>query len=173
MRSCWVLNHNRLPKALGLKRSNSGRLVFFVGPKHQQTKKNHGKWGGESANRRLGVIESSLYQIMTGAILSVLGRGARLGPFLLLLLRIANSLAERRKSNDESNSITSRCSSPPKGHPWPPTTPHSLILAMAVAVVVPVPLTETLLRFSAHHPDAGGFDRRSKKVEFSTLKYLF
>ena len=62
---------------------------------------------GNRRRRCEGVIESSLYQIMTGAILSVLGRCFWL--LLLLLLQVffpsSAVLAERTKSNDESNSI--------------------------------------------------------------------
>ena len=51
-----------------------------------------------------GVIESSLYQIMTGAILSVLGR-CSVCAFVPCFSFCCTLLAERTKSNDESNSI--------------------------------------------------------------------
>ena len=50
-----------------------------------------------------GVIESSLYQIMTGAILSVLGRCSVCA--FVPCFSLCCTLAERTKSNDESNSI--------------------------------------------------------------------
>ena len=78
---------------------------------------------GNRRRRCEGVIESSLYQIMTGAILSVLGRCSFFPLLLLLVLLLmllaAATLTERTKSNDESNSITFPCLASPSLTPLP------------------------------------------------------
>ena len=119
---------------------------------------------GNRRRRCEGVIESSLYQIMTGAILSVLGRCFWL---LLLLLQVffpsSASLAERTKSNDESNSIRllGLASHPPTPLSHPEVVPPPgfyrgfspmnaaavlLFCAVDVVVVVVVDVAPLLLR---------------------------
>ena len=118
---------------------------------------------GNRRRRCEGVIESSLYQIMTGAILSVLGRCFWL---LLLLLQVffpsSAVLAERTKSNDESNSIRllGLASHPPTplSHPevvpppgfyrgfWPMNAAAVLLFCAVVVVVVVVDVAPLLLR---------------------------
>ena len=128
---------------------------------------------GNRRRRCEGVIESSLYQIMTGAILSVLGRCFWL---LLLLLQVffpsSAVLAERTKSNDESNSIRllGLASHPPTplSHPevvpppgfyrgFSPMNAAAVLLFCAVDVVVVVVDVAPLLLRRVASATATGF----------------